>query len=127
MRQYEGGQAEWDAVRTEMVGKKEALERTVGPVMERIERAHAGMEEARRVAEGVGGQLLLVDLAGADHDNRDLGAGTTAQQRKESTDINKSLLALKECFRTVAGVYGGKVGKKPARFYLFQKIHSSSC
>ena len=51
----------------------------------------------------------MVDLAGADFDDRDLGTNltsltnstslTTAQQRKESIDINKSLLALKECFR----------------------------
>ena len=44
----------------------------------------------------------MVDLAGADFDDRDLGSSTsstTAQQRKESIDINKSLLALKECFR----------------------------
>ena len=68
----------------------------------------------------------MVDLAGADFDDRDVGSSannstnnstnnsannstnslannssnlTTAQQRKESIDINKSLLALKECFR----------------------------
>ena len=57
----------------------------------------------------------MVDLAGADFDDRDLGtnlanltnsssstsstSSTTAQQRKESIDINKNLLALKECFR----------------------------
>ena len=70
----------------------------------------------RNIAEekisGIGGALQLVDLAGADFDDRDLGtnltnltnsssstSSTTAQQRKESIDINKSLLALKECFR----------------------------
>ena len=49
----------------------------------------------------------MVDLAGADFDDRDLAStsattstnSTSAQQRKESIDINKSLLALKECFR----------------------------
>ena len=49
----------------------------------------------------------MVDLAGADFDDRDLGSSTsttTAQQRKESIDINKSLLALKECFR-----FGGNI------------------
>ena len=71
--------------------------------------------KAIRYSEG--GALQLVDLAGADFDDRDLGSSTsatsstssttstistsstTAQQRKESIDINKSLLALKECFR----------------------------
>lgn len=47
-----------------------------------------------------GGRLLLVDLAGADSDGRDVGnQGQTLDQRKESTAINKSLLALKECIR----------------------------
>lgn len=44
----------------------------------------------------LGGSMLLVDLAGADYDHR----GGTAQ--KESTAINQSLLALKECFRALA-------------------------
>jgi len=50
---------------------------------------------------GLGGCLLLVDLAGADYDKRDLETETTAQERKESIAINKSLLALKECFRSI--------------------------
>lgn len=43
---------------------------------------------------------MLVDLAGADYDHR---AGAA---QKESAAINKSLLALKECFRSLAKVSG---------------------
>lgn len=47
-----------------------------------------------------GGRLILVDLAGADTDNRSIGlAETTKEQRKESTAINQSLMALKDCIR----------------------------
>lgn len=46
----------------------------------------------------LGGSLLVVDLAGADYDHR------VGSQQKESAAINKSLLALKECFRSLAGV-----------------------
>jgi hypothetical protein len=62
-------------------------------------------EEGRRnsITSPFGGRLLLVDLAGADSDGRDIGSqGQTVEQRKESTAINKSLLALKECIRTLA-------------------------
>ena len=73
--------------------------------------AQAGVEAARATlaaASGgvamasLGGELVLVDLAGADYDHRS-GA---AQQ--ESAAINKSLLALKECFRSLANVSGSR-------------------
>jgi len=43
----------------------------------------------------LGGALLFVDLAGADYDHRD------GKQQRESIAINKSLLALKECLRSL--------------------------
>ena len=43
-------------------------------------------------------EVVLVVLAGADYDHR---AGAA---QKESAAINKSLLALKECFRSLAKV-----------------------
>lgn len=50
-----------------------------------------------------GGRLILADLAGADSDNRSIGEnGHTIEQRKESTAINKSLLALKECISALS-------------------------
>lgn len=51
----------------------------------------------------LGGALLFIDLAGADNDSRDLSNEHSAQQRTESTAINKSLLALKECIRGLVG------------------------
>ena len=103
--------------------KKEELTRISGPIFERVDRAYRRLEEVHGrqgggfvfrakgqyeccIFQGMGGALQLVDLAGADFDDRDVTnsstnstTATTAQQRKESIDINKSLLALKECFR----------------------------
>ena len=110
LRQYPGGQEEWDRTREELQEKKEALQEMVAPVMSRIDAAYRRLEAAQEQEKGTGGVLLLVDLAGADYDKRDLTV-TTPQQRKESTDINKSLLALKECFRTIGGVYGSTAAR----------------
>jgi hypothetical protein len=44
----------------------------------------------------LGGSVLLIDLAGADYDHRH------GKAQKETAAINKSLLALKECFRSLA-------------------------
>ena len=49
--------------------------------------------------------LVLVDLAGADRDSR-TAEQAAEQEVKESTAINKSLLALKECLRAAAGAPG---------------------
>jgi hypothetical protein len=62
--------------------------------------ANALVEEANG---SLGGALLFVDLAGADNDGRDLSDEHSVQQRNESTAINKSLLALKECIRGLVG------------------------
>jgi len=71
-------------------------------------------------ASAVGGTMLLVDLAGADSDSRDVGTqegGTTLEERQESQAINKSLLALKEVLRglNAAHVAGKPAGKLPFR------------
>eukprot|EP00746_Dinoflagellata_sp_MGD_P091275 gnl/MRDRNA2_/MRDRNA2_36169_c0_seq1.p1 gnl/MRDRNA2_/MRDRNA2_36169_c0~~gnl/MRDRNA2_/MRDRNA2_36169_c0_seq1.p1 ORF type:complete len:639 (-),score=110.25 gnl/MRDRNA2_/MRDRNA2_36169_c0_seq1:202-2118(-) len=68
------------------------IDSTIAQTSEQIAEMYSG-------ESAVGGQLLLVDLAGADTDTRDLGEGHTAEQQKESQAINKSLLALKECIR----------------------------
>ena len=50
--------------------------------------------EARSVS-ALGGKMVLVDLAGADYDHR------SGKAQKETAAINKSLLALKEVFRSL--------------------------
>jgi hypothetical protein len=105
LKQYEGGQEEWDKVFASLVPKKKQLNEAIPVVMEKIKKAYQQLECVKN-HEAVGGALVLVDLAGADYDKRDVGTLTTAQEKKESTDINKSLLALKECFRYIAGSKG---------------------
>ena len=97
---------EWGRRRASLAACKAAL----------VAKCHSGMrevmaaeEELQRLEEAeplLGGVLALVDLAGADYDKRDVGKNTTAAERKESTAINKSLLALKNCLRAIAKVPG---------------------
>lgn len=61
----------------------------------------------------LGGALLFVDLAGADYDHRN---GQPAQQQRESIAINKSLLALKECLRSLAQNQSPDEGAKKVPF-----------
>merc|ERR1719339_438781 len=138
LKQMAGGQQEWDKAREELVRKRDELTRISGPIFERVDQAYRRLEE---VHGRQGGALQLVDLAGADFDDRDLSSSTTttttnsttsttstsltnsttattAQQRKESIDINKSLLALKECFRSV----GTKGSKAPRACFRGSKL-----
>merc|ERR550517_683866 len=125
LKQLPGGQQQWDKVREELVRKKDELTRISGPIFQRVDQAYRRMEEVHG-RQGIGGALQLVDLAGADFDDRDLASttstnltnSTTAQQRKESIDINKSLLALKECFRSV----GTKGSKAPRACFRGSKL-----
>ena len=98
--------------------KKDELTRISVPIFQRVDQAYRRLEQ---VHGRQGGALQLVDLAGADFDDRDLGSSTdstTAQQRKESIDINKSLLALKECFRFV----GNKNFCKKIKKFFFRSV-----
>jgi len=78
--------------------------RDIPPVLalrEKIEEIKA------RSSKICGGKLTLVDLAGADHDTRDL-AKTTKRELRESAQINKELSTLK-------GVMSWKQRRKPWR------------
>lgn len=95
------------ALRHKVVALEEIIEKgqnLMDDMFNRKQESKEYYEEGRRNSTSpFGGRLLLVDLAGADSDGRDIGSqGQTVEQRKESTAINKSLLALKECIRTLA-------------------------
>ena len=83
---------------------KETLDRKAADMSERLRRAHEQLahatraleEAAARGPEALGGSLVLVDLAGADYDHR------RGKEQKESAAINKGLLSLKECLRSLA-------------------------
>ena len=59
----------------------------------------------------VGGTLKFVDLAGADNEGRDSVGAVNREEQLELADVNKSMLALKDCLRAIAGVPGAP--KKP--------------
>ena len=91
----EGG---WDARKSELDQQAEEIAALLSAAQVEFERATAAL--AAVIASGpaaLGGSLLVVDLAGADYDHRAVG-----KEQRESTAINKSLLALKECFRCLA-------------------------
>lgn len=85
---------------------KAAIDERTALVKQLLEETEAKVEMKRKALEAVyqqgpkslGGTLLFVDLAGADYDHR------SGSQQKESAAINKSLLSLKECFRSLAQV-----------------------
>jgi len=92
--------AEWCRLESERERELEVLNKQRDDHIAVVDAAKAVMEAIVAQAGGsLGGTLLFIDLAGADNDDRDLSSAHTAQQRNESTAINKSLLALKECIR----------------------------
>lgn len=60
-----------------------------------------------------GGELRLVDLAGSERNYET--TQMTAQQHRESAKINKSLMALKDCFRARAAEQRGEKVRQPFR------------
>lgn len=101
--------------------KKGSMERTSGQTSANANssRSHAVFQVILRKASGarnVEGKFSLIDLAGNERgaDN----SKSNRQTRQEGADINKSLLALKECIRAL-----GKKGKHcPFRESILTKI-----
>eukprot|EP00500_Bicosoecida_sp_ms1_P003798 CAMPEP_0203810880 /NCGR_PEP_ID=MMETSP0115-20131106/3216_1 /ASSEMBLY_ACC=CAM_ASM_000227 /TAXON_ID=33651 /ORGANISM="Bicosoecid sp, Strain ms1" /LENGTH=431 /DNA_ID=CAMNT_0050719685 /DNA_START=249 /DNA_END=1541 /DNA_ORIENTATION=- len=70
----------------------------------RYEAVEAREREAAAATPGAGGTLVCVDLAGSEFAEEGFAARAAAQSaaaRKEAREINKSLLALKECIRAL--------------------------
>jgi len=90
-------EGEWDLKHEALNQEKERLAHLLKSAQKDVEVAKTELSELlSQSAPCVGGSMLLVDLAGADYDHRSGG------QQKESAAINKSLLALKECLRSLA-------------------------
>jgi len=89
----------WESKHAALRAQKQAIEEAMKGVQADIEQASAALVEVMSHGPAaLGGSLVMVDLAGADYDHR---AGAP---QKESAAINKSLFALKECLRALAGV-----------------------
>lgn len=78
--------------------KKLADKKALQAVEETITTANREIEAMHEANPSLGGRMILVDLAGADSDDRGVEKASAAEL-KESRMINKSLLALKECLR----------------------------
>ena len=101
-------------------------------------RAEVALADARLLLDkalaagppGLGGKLVVVDLAGAEcgADGSGTGSGigearkSSAAELREGREINKSLLALKECIRNLGAGGGGSGGHKPFRSHVLTKV-----
>ena len=93
----------WESTHASLRDQRLKLQKLLADAEEGVEAARAALTAASEGAAmtPLGGELVLVDLAGADYDHR---AGAA---QKESAAINTSLLALKECFRSLAQQISG--------------------
>uniref|UniRef100_A0A7S2PDE3 Kinesin motor domain-containing protein n=1 Tax=Zooxanthella nutricula TaxID=1333877 RepID=A0A7S2PDE3_9DINO len=89
----------WEALKEILDLKMEAMWNLLRRANDDFVQAVKTLEEIKAGGPtALGGRLLLVDLAGADYDHR------AGKEQKETANINKSLLSLKECFRSLANV-----------------------
>lgn len=94
---------QWDVIAQTLCERQAPLSKLHEDALAQVEKANQALQEVQnRSPACLGGQMLLVDLAGADYDHR------SGQAQKESAAINKSLLSLKECFRALAKVSNAK-------------------
>lgn len=83
----------------------DALEAHVEALFNVVKERKAAVERclAASGGSGVGGTLVFADLAGAEHGDGVNAAKQTPAEQKERKQINASLLALKECIRSLHG------------------------
>lgn len=94
---------QWDSMAQALREKQSPLSKLHEDALLQVEKASQALQKVQDNGPAcLGGQMLLVDLAGADYDHR------SGQAQKESAAINKSLLSLKECFRALAKVSNAK-------------------
>lgn len=95
--------SKWELIKQAIDTKERELKLLLEEANAEVKRATDLLAALKRHGpEPLGGALLLVDLAGADYDHR------SGAQQKESAAINKSLLSLKECLRSLAGASGAR-------------------
>jgi len=93
----------WESIRQALLDAKPLLLKLHDDAQLEVEKAAQRLLEIQNNGPAcLGGYMLLVDLAGADYDHR------SGHVQKESAAINKSLLALKECFRALSDVSNAK-------------------
>jgi hypothetical protein len=118
-REFAGAPAEKvKELETLMESKKKVLEGALAAAEAEhktaVEELEAVVKKGR--ADGtspLGGTLVFVDLAAAES-NKAGGVKKTPQQRREGMVVNKSLLALKECFSSLA-IPADSSGQKKSR------------
>jgi len=97
---------EWHQRKAKILAIKSVVDKRLGEAYEEAAAAQDRLAALQHAQPLLGGQLVLCDLAGADYDDRDVGKDTHSAELKESAAINKSLLALKNCLRSIAAVPG---------------------
>jgi len=97
---------EWHQCKAQILAIKGIVDKRLEEAYAEAAAAQDRLAAIKHAQPLLGGRLVLCDLAGADYDDRDVGKDTHPAELKESAAINKSLLALKNCLRSIAAVPG---------------------